>query len=98
MNVSFAIWALGALLSASPAVAEDAYYAIPLGELNVTDGELPERPQGVGQAFPASGFLPWNAAWNWPYATLDGEGEAYVGNVHDRATEYLVLRTSRARR
>ena len=97
MNVSFAIWALGALLSASPAVAEDAYYAIPLGELNVTEGELPERPQGVGQAFPASGFLPWNAAWNWPYATLDGEGEAYVGNVHERATEYLVLRTSRAR-
>jgi hypothetical protein len=39
MNVSFAIGALGALLFVSPAVAEDSYYAIPLG------GVDPERQE-----------------------------------------------------
>ena len=41
MNVSFAIWALGALLFASPAVAEDSYYAILLGGVDPKSQEKP---------------------------------------------------------
>ena len=45
MNASFRILTLLALSATSSAVAEDAYYAIPLGELNITEGELPQPDQ-----------------------------------------------------
>jgi Tol biopolymer transport system component len=82
MNVSLRIVALGALLLAPPAVAEDAYFAIPLRELTVTDGQLPPRLQVSPDVRRARGFLPWINPWKWPYAALHGEGEAYVGTAH----------------
>lgn len=79
MNASFRIVALLALISASAALAEDAYFAIPLGELNITEGELPKPDQPAAQRPFPSVRAPWLGQWNRPYATLQGAGEAYVG-------------------
>jgi hypothetical protein len=59
-------------LSCSLALAEDAYYNVPLTSLTLSEGKLPAS-------------FEWHGA-NWrmmeplqPYAMLDGDGEAYVG-------------------
>ena len=61
-----------AVSSAGAAVAEDAYYDMPLRELKLVEGSLPVTTKTP----------------NWrryelvramrPYATVDGQGEAYV--------------------
>lgn len=56
--------------SAGAAVAEDAYYDIPIRELKLVEGNLPAGPKG------------WRrydfARVMQPYATVEGQGEAYV--------------------
>ena len=75
--------ALAALIAATGALAGDAYYALPLGDLKFTQGALPE-----GEAQPASGVEPLRQFME-PYAVLDGGGEAYVTPAEPR---HLVVR------
>ncbi len=70
-----------AALFAKTAVAEDAYYDVPVGQLKLTLGSLPVRSKTVN----------WRqyelAVCMRPYAVLDGQGETYVdgeGRLVDR--------------
>ncbi|MHC4788712.1 MAG: hypothetical protein ACYS8K_05835, partial [Planctomycetota bacterium] len=59
---------MGVSLLASAAVAQDAYYDVPIAELTLTEGKLP------------TGLLPWWGfrAFEGPRAALDVPGEAFV--------------------
>ncbi len=78
MTIATRIVVLAVLLCASSAAAEDAYYNVPLGELKITDGELPQPSSRPPGARPAMGPLPWTWRPDWSYATVEGGGEAYV--------------------
>jgi len=58
---------------AATALAEDAFYSVPLTELSLTEGQL---PRGDARAVRLDDHLLAGAAQ--PYAFLDGEGEVYV--------------------
>jgi len=57
----------GLAVLAVAAMAEDAYYDVPLRELTLTEGELPR-----------GGSYDRTALERVPYAVLDGKGEAYL--------------------
>jgi hypothetical protein len=61
-----------AVSSAAAAVASDAYYDVPLRELKLVDGSLPvtTKPPGWRQYELMRAMQ--------PYATIDGQGEAYL--------------------
>jgi hypothetical protein len=54
------------------ALAEDAYYRVPLTSLKLTEGQLPTRQEWTGSAWEKAEALQ-------PYAVIDGDGEVYVG-------------------
>jgi hypothetical protein len=58
-------------LSCSVALAEDAYYHVPLSSLTITEGSLPPRFEWKGRGWEMADALR-------PYAVLDAEGEAFV--------------------
>ncbi len=65
-----------ALLSggSSAAWAESAYYQIAIGDLKITEGELPTNENRVNPRL-------WTMGRSMlPYAVLDGEGEIYLGD------------------
>jgi hypothetical protein len=72
-----------AVTSASGAVAKDAFYDLPLRELKLTDGSLPVMKE--------------NRNWRRfeqiramrPYATIDGQGEAYVAQRNGSDTPWI---------
>src|SRR5580658_2933026 len=57
--------------------AEDAFYRVPLAGLGLAEGVLHMHAPILRPAEP--GFL---TPAMQPYASLDGEGEVYVGDVH----------------
>jgi hypothetical protein len=63
---------IAAFSSAGAAIAKDAYYELPLQALKLVDGSLPAMTQNLKwqryELVPAM----------QPYATVDGQGEAYV--------------------
>ena len=63
------VFAIAAACAAA-AVAEDAYYNIPVGKLKLVEGSLP-KPKG-------NSLISARLRALRPYATLDGQGEAYV--------------------
>lgn len=71
-------WLLPALLAlflASTAAAEDVYYSVPIGELKLTEGKLPD----AGKTDVPKTTANWRqSAAMEPDAVLDGAGEAYL--------------------
>lgn len=74
MRSTHALLAASVLLAAvaAHAAADDVYYEIPLPDLKLAEGELPQPAEGA-----------WPRVWRHieflhPRAVLDGEGEAYV--------------------
>ena len=63
---------LAAVLWSSHALAEEAYYEVPLGSLKITEGKLPRPGEANDHAFA------WRVDAMQPYAVLDGEGEVYL--------------------
>src|SRR2546425_505175 len=67
-------WALLALAPGT-APANDAFYRVPVAELKITEGTWPQAPAiDSPRASRMQSVL-------LPYATLDGEGEAFVDGV-----------------
>lgn len=68
------------LVSLHGVSAEDAFYAVPLGELELQEGTLPTQEEGT-----------WRDRQLWrlkpPYVILDGDGEAYVN--HDAVSHQV---------
>lgn len=60
-----------ALLLTGIACGEDSYYAVPLTDLKLSEGELPKETYRSDSGFPAS-------QWSSSFAVLDGEGEIYL--------------------
>jgi hypothetical protein len=63
---------LAAAVWASRVAAEDAYYYVPLDKLELTEGSLPKGGEDLGMFY----YEYWQ--FLYPYAILDGDGEAYV--------------------
>ena len=79
-----ALTALVAMLAcgvANFAVAEDAHFTKPVGQLQLTEGSLPAAALSDQNAWRRP---QWQVAMR-PYASLDGEGEIYVTPADDRA-------------
>ncbi len=72
-NIAAWAWAVGAvLLVTTAALADEAFYNVDVSDLKLTEGKLPSETEDVGS-------FPWISYRSMaPYATLDGEGEAYV--------------------
>src|SRR5882724_1303941 len=64
-------------LSCSLALAEDAYYHVPLSSLTLLEGKLPKDFQQSGSYWQMGEAL-------LPYAVLDGDGEAFVSSERPR--------------
>ncbi|HWB12415.1 MAG TPA: hypothetical protein VG826_24535 [Pirellulales bacterium] len=65
-------WLAAVVFSQMAAAAEDSFYRVPLADLKLAEGELPDEGE----------YRPWRS-WErvqamQPYAVLDGEGEAYI--------------------
>src|SRR5207237_7070952 len=76
MKMKFRKITVAALASAiflHAALADDAYFHLPVSSLHFTDGALPDSSGSTGlRAFPNGSALS-------PYAILEGEGEIYLG-------------------
>ena len=69
--VCLSVIALNLIALTGAAVAEDAYYHLSLGDLELTEGTFPITDEANWQR--------WRNIQNRPpYAVLDGEGEVYV--------------------
>jgi hypothetical protein len=65
------------LLLAAAARAEDAYFRVPLKDLNITEGKLPEEAKS--EEARATGMRNWRLASAMrSYAIVDGKSEAFV--------------------
>lgn len=76
---------LAALTWAAAAVADDAFYHVPNGELKFTEGTLPDAPA------PPTWSARQRLRTMYPYVVLDGEGEAYVGGFNRWASPTQTL-------
>src|SRR6185436_10703668 len=65
---------IGIVTLSSAAVAEDAYYDVPLGSLQLTEGKLPIVSSPPGTPFEFTFTM-------HSYAVLDGPGEAYTHDL-----------------
>lgn len=67
------------LAFAAAATAEDAYFQVPIDDLEITEGALPKGQE------PVNWQLYQRARRMQPYVVLDGEGEAYVAYDANRS-------------
>ncbi len=64
------------LLSAVPAAADDAYFHVPIKDLEITEGKLPDNKTDGANIWSSRG---WRLSQQiFPYGTLDRPGEIYV--------------------
>ena len=69
--------ALAVLMLGSRLPADDAYYRVPLDQLDLSEGKLPAPDQST--------WRNWFQRRSKPaYAILDGEGEIYITYPSDR--------------
>jgi len=64
-------------LQCSLALAQDAYYHVPLSSLTLVEGKLPANLEWSGSAWRMAEALQ-------PYAVLDGDGEAFLSGEAQR--------------
>ena len=65
--------------AATPAVAKDAYFDIPVRDLKLIEGQLPKPPDQVNSFYPRSYYE--RDQMMQPYAVFEGPGEAYFTGV-----------------
>ena len=68
------IWMGVLCLRCSTALAQEAYFSVPIGDLKIVEGELPRGERDFAQVWTARA----KAAAMTPYAVVEG-GEAYLG-------------------
>ncbi len=61
---------------ANSATAEEAFFHLPLGDLEITDGSIPPLQEANWGRW-------WQTRFRPAYAVLEGKGEVYVQNVFD---------------
>ena len=84
MSKLLACLSLALLPWAAVAEGEDAFYNVPLGDLKITEGSLPDHWDSI------DGRRTETVRAMAPYAVLDGDGEAYVQMAHFPAQHWMV--------